>query len=221
MTRKTDNSRSLVPARKKVGGVKNTSTIATVHEVTNAALVPILGSELAVAKLPGTGGSVAREKGTVLVTGRHYATSNGIVPAEEVYYNEGAKPTIEGPWLGEADKVAWRDEASGYDCIMLRDFSGGFLRGFVGIPEGHPLWGWDYRAVAADLNIEVHGGLSYSEICDEGPTPQRSVAREARTICHVPRMRPGRTPDRSIRTAMWPRTGMPGGSGSAAITPSM
>lgn len=126
-----------------------------------------------------------REGGVVLVTGRAYATRAGVVAAEEIFYDQAARPDGKGPWLGEADKVSWRDEASGYDCIMLRDTDDGFLSGYVGIPHDHPLWGWDDGAVPSDIGIEVHGGLTYSRLCEEGPSPARRLAVEARRICHV------------------------------------
>ena len=43
---------------------------------------------------------------------------------------------------------------------MLRDRSEAFCSGYVGVPERHPLWDWDHDAVAPDLGIEVHGGLT-------------------------------------------------------------
>ena len=166
---------------------KASTTSTALMPITGTALTPILDSALARAKMPGTGGSVAREQGVTLVTDRPYATSDMTIPAAEIYFVDGAKPRGTGPWLGEADKVAWRDPASGYECIMLRDRKESFLSGYVGIPEGHPLWGWDQDAVAPDLGIEVHGGLTYSRICDEGgPSPQRGLVIESRRICHVP-----------------------------------
>lgn len=68
---------------------------------------------------------------------------------------------------------------------MLRDTDDGFLSGYVGIPHDHPLWGWDNRAVPSDIGIEVHGGLTYSRLCEGGPSPARRLAVEARRICHV------------------------------------
>ena len=171
--------------KKKSASPKSNSSALT--PITGTALAPILESPRALAKLPGDGGSVAREHGVTLVTDRPYATSDMTIQAAEIYFVDGAKPRETGPWLGEADKVAWRDPASGYECIMLRDRKESFLSGYVGIPEGHPLWGWDQDAVAPDLGIEVHGGLTYSRICDEGgPSPQRGLVIESRRICHVP-----------------------------------
>lgn len=68
---------------------------------------------------------------------------------------------------------------------MLRNTDNGFLCGYVGIPKDHPLWGWDANAVPPDIGIDVHGGLTYSRLCEEGPSPTRRLAVEARRICHV------------------------------------
>jgi hypothetical protein len=68
---------------------------------------------------------------------------------------------------------------------MLRNTDDGFLCGYVGIPQDHPLWGWDANAVPPDIGIDVHGGLTYSRLCEEGPSPTRRLAVEARRICHV------------------------------------
>ena len=39
-----------------------------------------------------------------------------------------------GPWDNEPDKAQWIDEASGYDCLIVRG-GGGALCGYVGVPE--------------------------------------------------------------------------------------
>lgn len=180
-------------ARKKTGASgastrKSSANVAVTQPLTpsaETALAPGLGSERALAKLSGTGGEVSREAGVTRVTGRDYATREGRVPAAEIYFVDGAKPREAGPWLGEADKVAWIDDVTGYECIMMRDNPDGFLSGYVGVPEDHPLFGWNHEVVPSGLGIEVHGGLSYSRICDEGPSPQRTLIVEARRICHV------------------------------------
>ncbi len=82
--------------------------------------------------------------------------------------------------------MAWKDAATGYECIMLRERPGGYLRGFVGVEPGHPLYGFDHDAVPAELDVEVHGGLTYSAVCQDGPSPQRRLIYEVRRICHVP-----------------------------------
>lgn len=121
-----------------------------------------------------------------LVRGEPYETSTGIIPLAEIYHVDGMRGGA-GPWLGEADKIAWRDPESGYECIILRASIGGYLSGYVGVPKAHPLWGFDHRAIPPELGIDVHGGLTYSKICDAGPSPQRRLLEsEARRICHVP-----------------------------------
>lgn len=185
MTKKSTKSTALVPSGRHKTPVKRKAATFAVVRATDDTLLPILGSEFAVKKLIGVGGDVAREGGVGLVTGRAYATRECVVPAEEIFYDQAARPGGKGPWLGEADKVSWRDAASGYDCIMLRDTDDGFLCGYVGIPQDHPLWGWDANAVPPDIGIDVHGGLTYSRLCEEGPSPTRRLAVEARRICHV------------------------------------
>lgn len=92
-----------------------------------------------------------------------------------------------GPWDGEPDKVQWIDEATGLDCLIVRNGSGN-LCGYVGVPEGHPFFLVGYSdcppPVKCDVEAlwcehspghvtNVHGGLTYSNLC-------------AGHICHVP-----------------------------------
>lgn len=79
-----------------------------------------------------------------------------------------------GPWQDEPDKEQWTDEATGYACLLKRNRIGS-LCGYVGIPDGHPWHGTGYDDIAP--SPEVHGGLTYSDLCQEGP--------EGETICHV------------------------------------
>ena len=39
----------------------------------------------------------------------------------------------------------------------------GYRCGYVGVPEGHPLYGKHYD----DVDVDVHGGLTYSNLEDE------------------------------------------------------
>ena len=82
----------------------------------------------------------------------------------------------EGPWKDEPDKIQWVDEETGLDCLMHRHQFMGHWCGYVGVAEGHPLFGKDYEQ--AD-NLEVHGGITFGDYCDEGEDP-------AHGICHVP-----------------------------------
>ncbi len=154
-------------------------------KVGEGALADAVGPSVELAKVLGAGGEFVSQEGVVRITGRGYATSGDVVPEAEIFYAKGSMPRSHGPWLGEADKVAWVDEATGLECIMMREHPEGFLRGFVGVPSTHPLFGWDHDAVPASLGIEVHGGLTYSRICDDGPNPRRRLITEYRRICHV------------------------------------
>ncbi len=64
-----------------------------------------------------------------------------------------------GPWTHEPDRINWKSH--GLDCMMVRNPSGFHWCGYVGVPEGHPLFGKDYDSVKAD----VHGGLTHSDVC--------------------------------------------------------
>lgn len=83
------------------------------------------------------------------------------------------RPDHPGPWNDEPDKAQWVDEATGLDCLIVRNGRGA-LCGYVGVPAGHPWHGKDYDDVPAD----VHGGLTYADQCQEGD-PEHG-------ICHVP-----------------------------------
>jgi len=77
-----------------------------------------------------------------------------------------------GPWDDEPDKVQWQDPKTGLPCLARRGPAGAWC-GYVGVPKGHPLHGAHYDAVDAD----VHGGLTYSALCD---------GDDERGICHLP-----------------------------------
>lgn len=97
-----------------------------------------------------------------------------------------------GQWDDEPDKAVWVDEATGLDCMVNRG-PGGHWCGYVGVPEGHAIFGAGYddvRVPQADEADEwsdwpnVHGGLTFASECrgsDEGP---------AYGICHIEQ--PGR-----------------------------
>ncbi|RXD04863.1 hypothetical protein EQZ23_06895 [Sphingomonas sp. UV9] len=166
-------------------------TYTTPQEITvetasgRVAVVPSAGQ---IARMARPDIRVYRDRGTTLVVDQPYMTRDRVIQADEIYFVEGAKPKGEGPWLAEADKVAWRDEASGYECIMMRATEGGYLDGYVGVPPSHPLHGFDAKAVPPDIGIEVHGGLTYARICQDGPSPERRIEVEAHRICHVARV---------------------------------
>lgn len=91
--------------------------------------------------------------------------------------------TSVGPWTDEPDKAQWVDPETGLDCLIVRNRMGS-LCGYVGVPSDHVAYGKFYD----DVPVQVHGGLTYGDLCQEsdedGPSPG---------ICHVPL--PGRPHD--------------------------
>lgn len=151
-------------------------------------LVPVSAASSQLANMAESDdGTVFKEKGVTLVVGQPYALGDRSIVADAVYYvGEGGGADGRNGRLGEADKIAWRDPSTGYECIIMRNPSGGYLGGYVAVPAGHPLYGFDHDAIPSAFDIEVHGGLTYSAVCDEGPSPSRRLLNEARSICHVP-----------------------------------
>jgi hypothetical protein len=74
----------------------------------------------------------------------------------------------DGPWQSEPDRVEW--EHAGLPCLARRSPMGGNWCGYAAVPPGHPLHGKHY----ADVDVRVHGGLTYGSACDG-------------EICHVPK----------------------------------
>jgi hypothetical protein len=81
-----------------------------------------------------------------------------------------------GPWHDEPDKMQWQDEATGLPCLIHRAPVTGALCGYVGVPEGHPWFGRDYKELE-DPN--VHGGLTFSDFC------YPELGEHGEGICHV------------------------------------
>lgn len=105
-----------------------------------------------------------------------------------------------GPWDGEPDKAVWVDEATGLDCMIVRQERSGHLCGYVGVGPDHPWHGVGYYGCvneactadedeshyecSPDSRVSVHGGVTFAEGCipdDSGPE---------RGICHIEQ--PGR-----------------------------
>lgn len=84
----------------------------------------------------------------------------------------------EGPWVDEPDKAQWTDPATGLPCLAKRNHAGAWC-GYVGVPATHPLHGAHYSEDQF-AGVEVHGGLTYSGACQEGPEPVEQ------RICHIP-----------------------------------
>lgn len=101
---------------------------------------------------------------------------------ERIEYRDVVDKTTwpRGEWDNEPDKIQWQDEATGLPCIIRRHAHGGFLCGYVGVPDSHP---WHGRAHnespdGPDSIIETHYGLTYSDLCDP--------AEADYGICHKP-----------------------------------
>lgn len=82
----------------------------------------------------------------------------------------------DGEWNDEFDKAQWQDEETDLPCLIVRGPSGA-LCGYVGVPNGHQLYGLHYDAAYDKANISVHGGLTYSDRCN----PQGG----GKGICHA------------------------------------
>jgi hypothetical protein len=68
----------------------------------------------------------------------------------------------DGPWNNEPDRLHWVDGDTGLYCLIVRNRMGA-LCGYVGLPEGHPLYG---KTEEADEHVAVHGGITYgSGVC--------------------------------------------------------
>jgi hypothetical protein len=82
----------------------------------------------------------------------------------------------DGPWQAEPDRIEWRAKDSGFPCLMLRNRIGAWC-GYVGLPEGHRWFGASYD----DVDVDVHGGLTFADRCMEDARPLRE------RVCHLPR----------------------------------
>ncbi len=71
-----------------------------------------------------------------------------------------------GPWNREPDRVDFQH--AGLACLLHRNTFGAWC-GYVGVPPGHPWHGKSYD----DVDVRVHGGLTYANGCAEH-------------LCHVP-----------------------------------
>lgn len=70
------------------------------------------------------------------------------------------KHGISGPWDAEPDRVEWKS-ATGLDCLMVRHKSSLHWCGYVGVPKNHP----DHGRFYDDVDVDVHGGLTYADRC--------------------------------------------------------
>lgn len=95
---------------------------------------------------------------------------------------------VPGRWQDEPDKVQFTDDATGLPCLAVRNQGAGVWCGYVGVAEGHPLFKVeygdcpqgceDYCEHRPEAVFEVHGGITYSALCQEEAQPHG--------ICHIP-----------------------------------
>lgn len=80
---------------------------------------------------------------------------------EHIYIDKTWWP--EGQWKDEPDTISWIDHETGYHCIIRRSETTGALCGYVAIPQSHRDYGKSYK----EIKLNVHGGLTYSKLCDD------------------------------------------------------
>lgn len=120
-----------------------------------------------------------------------YPIAEASVTALQVYRNPDRRPRASGPWDGEADKIAWIDQATGLGCIILRQ-EDGTLSGYVGVGPEHPLFAFTEDALPVDIANAIHGGVTYARACEVNRFEQRKHGKpraERYTVCHVTRVR--------------------------------
>ena len=73
----------------------------------------------------------------------------------------------EGAWTKEPDAVVFQHR--GFWCAVARHARQGNLVGYVRVPKGHPWYGVsDSQLYDAGANPDVHGGLTYTAIGEDG-----------------------------------------------------
>ena len=134
----------------------------------------------------------------------NYPIAETSVTALQIFHNPERKPTEEGPWSDEADKIAWVDEETGLGCIILRQ-ENGTLSGYVGVGNDHPLFGFESDAVPVDISTTVHGSITYGKECEVNRFAQEEFGEprtERYTVCHV-RMTVQTTKDEFEHQDLW------------------
>lgn len=83
--------------------------------------------------------------------------------------NEAMATIPNGPWNKEPHFVEFKH--AGLDCILKRVSSRLHWCGYIALTKDHPYYGKSYNEIDPECTLEVHGGLTYSDACNE-------------TICH-------------------------------------
>ena len=105
-----------------------------------------------------------------------------MTPQQWTFLDKSTWPKCE--WQEEPDKMQWTDAATGLLCLLVRNNLGA-LCGYVGVSEGHPLFQMDDSAFYwRGIDLDVHGGVNYTSLCQESRPGGRSAEH---AICHIPR----------------------------------
>jgi hypothetical protein len=86
--------------------------------------------------------------------------------SENINYKVNRDGWPKGEWDNEPDRVDFIH--AGFSCFILRNPLGAWC-GYVGVPNTHPAYEKSYD----DIDVNVHGGLTYAEKCSGA-------------ICHIP-----------------------------------
>lgn len=92
--------------------------------------------------------------------------------AREWTFIDKTKWPERGEWDQEPDKAQWTDAETGLPCLAVRNRA--HWCGYVGVTEDHPA----FKKDGETLDVDVHGGLTFSGMCQPGEGDAR--------ICHVP-----------------------------------
>jgi hypothetical protein len=90
---------------------------------------------------------------------------NRVMPSSTVNLPIDRRVWIPGPWDDEGDYGRWVNPETGYTIIVKR-IPNGVLCGYVGVPDGHPLYKTDY--MDSDFHVpNVHGGVTFTGEWDD------------------------------------------------------
>lgn len=108
-----------------------------------------------------------------------------VVP--EAAYRNDHHPIGSGPWKGEPDKFAWTDKATGYPCVVVREYTGEY-GAHVGVPPTHSLSGYKAKAVPGEISEGLHRPISSAEPCQRNAPEPVSICHISARIAHGQRM---------------------------------
>lgn len=75
--------------------------------------------------------------------------------AEYTFIDKSSWPN--GDWKDEPDRVVWTDWNTGLICLINRHHRDGFLCGYVGVTDNHPLHGQDHNKLNFNSIVDFSG----------------------------------------------------------------